>query len=149
MECFVLDSRDMPSPVPPHFQATLHGTSASRAGVDAPCEVDASWAPEHLLLSSVGLCVVKTFETFAARDGIELVAWSATVQGSVAHAADGPSFSSIVMCLDLELDAKADGLERTLEEARQACLVTNSLRVPVVIETTIRTPADRAQRQAG
>ena len=37
---------------------------------------------------------------------------------------------------------------QTLEDAKQYCLVLNSLRVPVVVETTIRTPEQAVERKA-
>jgi hypothetical protein len=62
-------------------------------------------------------------------------------------------FTSIVLELDMELAGNVDHVDATLEDARQYCLVLNSLRVPVVIEAQIRTPqgvrdADDAADQA-
>jgi hypothetical protein len=49
-------------------------------------------------------------------------------------------FTSIVLELDMELDGNVDRFDATLEDAKQYCLVLNSLRVPVVVETQVRTP---------
>jgi len=155
----------MPVPFPHRYSATIRRTFASRARVEAPprpaldggpsAEVDGdatSWSPEHLLLSSLGLCMLTTFEAFAARDGIEIQAWSATIDGTVERSPEGLIFSSIVLGLDLEVSGNFVDVAKTLEDAKQYCLVLNSLRVPVVIETTIRTPGARGaddQRRAG
>ncbi len=156
----------MPVPFPHRYSASISRTFASRGRVDAPprpslhggpsSEFDgdaASWSPEHLLLSSLGICMLTTFEAFAARDGIQVLDWHASINGTVDRSPDGLMFSSIVMCLDMELAGNVDHVERTIEDTKQYCLVLNSLRVPVVIETTIRTPGqDRElepQRAAG
>lgn len=152
----------MPVPFPHRYSATVSRTFASRARVQAPprpplhggpsSEFDgdaASWSPEHLLLSSLGLCMLTTFEAFAARDGIEVRVWNATMDGTVERSPEGLMFTSIIMSLDLELSGNIEDLEKTIEDAKQYCLVLNSLRVPVVIETNIRTPDEQApERQA-
>ncbi len=103
------------------------------------------------MLSALGLCMLTTFEAFAARDGISVLAWHATVDGTVERSPEGLMFSSIVLCIEMELTGNTDRVEKTIEDAKQYCLVVNSMRVPVVIETTIRTPegALEDQRQAG
>lgn len=160
----------MPAPFPHHYSASISRTFASRARVDAPprpalhggpsSEFDgdvAAWSPEHLLLSSLGICMLTTFEAFAARDGIEVIDWNASLNGTVDRSPDGLMFSSIVMSLDMELAGNVDAVEKTLEDTKQYCLVMNSLRVPVVVETSIRGPGRdagaeqdvEATRQAG
>ena len=98
-----------------------------------------AWSPEHMLLSSLGLCMLTTFEAFAARDGIEVLAWDAKIGGTVEQTPEGRMFTSIVMELDMHLDGRVDRVDDTLEAAKQYCLVLNSMRVPVVIETQLHT----------
>ncbi len=151
----------MPVPFPHHYSAKVCRTFASRARVVAPprttlmggpsSEFDgdaASWSPEHLLLSSLGLCMLTTFEAFAARDGIEVQDWIAQLEGDVERSPEGLIFTSIIMTLDMELTGNVGEVERTIEDAKQYCLVLNSLRVPVVVETNIRTPDQQPERKA-
>ena len=84
--------------------------------------------------------MLTTFEAFAARDGIEVLSWNAQVRGEVDRTPEGLMFTSIVLGLDMELAGNVERVDRTLEDAKQYCLVLNSLRVPVVIEAEIRTP---------
>ncbi len=93
-----------------------------------------------MLLSSLGLSMLTTFEAFAARDGITILSWDAKASGTVERTPEGLMFTSIVLELDMELTGNVDRVNATLEDARQYCLVLNSLRVPVVIEAQIRTP---------
>ena len=159
----------MPSPFPHLYSATVTRTFASRARIEAgrtldgrcddtPCghapreieagpsrELDgdtASWSPEHLVLSSLGICMLTTFEAFSARDGIELLRWDANVSGTVEQTPEGLMFTSIVLGIDMEIAGNIANVETTLEDAKQYCLVLNSLRVPVVVETQIHTPVD-------
>jgi uncharacterized OsmC-like protein len=94
------------------------------------------------VLSSLGICMLTTFEAFATRDGIELLRWDATVSGTVERTPEGLMFTSIVLGIDMEITGNVDKVETTLEDSKQYCLVLNSLRVPVVIETQIHTPDD-------
>lgn len=154
----------MPVPFPHRYSATISRTFASRARVEAPprpslhggpsSEFDgdaASWSPEHLLLSSLGLCILTTFEAFAARDGIEVLEWNANVNGTVERSPEGLMFTSIVLCLDMAISGNVEEVDKTIEDAKQYCLVLNSLRVPVVVETTVRTPnhQQETERKAG
>lgn len=166
MACFLLLLANMPAPFPHRYSASISRTFSSRARIDAPPRVSlhggpssefdgdvASWSPEHLMLSSLGLCMLTTFEAFAARDGIEVVTWNATVNGGVERSPEGLQFTSIVLGLDMEIRGDVENVEKTLDDAKQYCLILNSLRAPVVVEATIRTPADAArlddQRIAG
>lgn len=90
-----------------------------------------------MLLSSLGLCMLTTFEAFAARDGIDVLSWDAKISGTVEQTPEGRMFTSIVLELDMRLEGKVGRVERTLEDAKEYCLVLNSLRVPVVIETEL------------
>jgi organic hydroperoxide reductase OsmC/OhrA len=154
-------------PLPHHYSASVSRTYASHARIEAPPLPELhggpsleqggaihSWSPEHMLLSSLGLCMLTTFETFAARAGIELLAWNAKVGGTVEQTPEGLMFTSIVLELDMALAGNVDRAEATIEDAKQYCLVLNSLRIPVVIETQLRPangvangPANEPQRQ--
>jgi len=144
----------MLAPFPHRYTASLHRTYGVRAGFEAPRPVfaagtlpqcasqgeDGAGSPEHMLLSSLGLCLLTTFEVFAARDGIELLTWHARISGTVELTPEGPSFTSIVVELDVDIDGNTEQFDDALEDAKRYCLVQNALRVPVVVETQVRTP---------
>ncbi|MEO8704019.1 MAG: OsmC family protein [Kofleriaceae bacterium] len=152
---FVLVHPGMPAPFPHVYSANVSRTFASRARVEAPpravlhggpsCQLDgdnATWSPEYLMLSSLGMCMLTTFEAFASRDGIDVIRWDANVSGTVERTPEGLMFTSIVLGIDMEVSGNVSKIEGTLEAAKQYCLVLNSLRVPVVVETQIHTPDD-------
>jgi organic hydroperoxide reductase OsmC/OhrA len=143
----------MPAPFPHVYHASVSRTFASRGRVDAPprpyleCgpsrQLDgdvAAWSPEHLVLSSLGMCMLTTFEAFAARDGIDLISWNAHTRGTVDRTPEGLMFTSIVLVIDMEVTGNTAKIDKTLEDTKQYCLVLNSLRVPVVVEAEVRTP---------
>jgi organic hydroperoxide reductase OsmC/OhrA len=146
----------MPAPFPHHYQTTLVRTLGSRARVEAapraaiaggpPVELDGdatSWSPEHLLLSAVGLCLLTTFEAFAARDKVDLLAWEAQVHATVAKTSSGLTLTKLLLEVDMEVGDVAQARE-TLEVAKRHCLVSNALSVPVEIVPTIRSAQLRA-----
>jgi organic hydroperoxide reductase OsmC/OhrA len=152
---FLLDPLGMPVPFPHHYSASLSRTFASRARMEVPHrpvlhggpspELDGdvnAWSPEHMLLSSLGLCMLTTFEAFAARDGISILSWDARTSGTVERTPEGLMFTSIVLELDMEIAGNVEQIDATIEDAKQYCLVLNSLRVPVVVEAQIRTAND-------
>jgi organic hydroperoxide reductase OsmC/OhrA len=93
-----------------------------------------------MLLTSLALCLLSTFEVFAARDGIELLGWRTRITGTVEHTPEGLMFTSIVVELDADIDGNTELFDDALEDAKRSCLVHNALRVPVVIEAAVRTP---------
>jgi|GEM_PF-260542 len=136
---------------PYRYSASLSRTYASHARIEAPplpeFHGDSSpervgtvhtCSPEHMLLSSLGLCMLTTFEAFAARDGIDVLAWEAKVGGTVENTPEGLMFTSIVMEIGMALAGNVERAEATLEDAKQYSLVLNSLRIPVVVETQLR-----------
>ena len=145
----------MPVPFPHHYQTWLVRTLSSRARLEAPprpmiaggppaaLDGDAtSWSAEHMMLSSIGLCLLTTFEAFAARDRIELVAWEARVGGVVDRTETGLSFTRFQVEVDMEVGDVARA-RTPLEEARRQCLISNALRAPVEVDARIRPPAVR------
>lgn len=146
----------MPVPFPHHYQTWLVRTLSSRARLEAPprpmiaggpvTEMDGdatSWSSEHMLLSSIGLCLLTTFEAFAARDRLELFAWEAHVGGTVDRGETGLSFTRFEVQVEMEV-SDPERARATLEEARQHCLISNGLRAPVEVVARIRPPVRKA-----
>ncbi|HSD90359.1 MAG TPA: OsmC family protein [Kofleriaceae bacterium] len=131
-------------------------TLSSRARVEAPprpplsggpppeFDGDATaWSAEHLLLSSIGMCVLTTFEAFAARAQMTLLAWEARVGGKVDRTEAGLRFTKYVVEIDMEV-SDVERAKQVLDETRQHCVVSNALVAAVEIEATIRQPARKA-----
>lgn len=158
----------MPAPFPHQYRTTVSRTLPSRARIDSgempPLQTGPSrqfdgdattWSAEQLMLSALGTCMLTTFEAFAARDKIELLAWSATAAGTVDRTPEGLQFTSIVLTLEMTIAGNVSVVEQTLEDAKSYSLVLQSLRVPVVVESVIRDaegnllPASNSARASG
>ena len=144
----------MPVPFPHHYQTWLVRTLSSRARMEAPPRPQISggpppefdgdataWSAEQLLLSSIGLCVLTTFEALAARDRVDLLAYEARVGGVVDKSETGPQFTKFTVEIDMEV-LDVERARATLDEAQRHCLVSNALKTPVEILAKIR-PAVR------
>src|SRR4051812_4894801 len=148
----------MPAPFPHRYKTSLVRTLSSRARIEAgprspisagpPPEFDGdatSWSPEHLLVSSIGTCLLTTFEAVATRDGVELFAWDARCSGTVEKMPQGLRFTSFTIEIDIEV-GDVDRAQMSLETAKHHCLISNVLNTPVDVIATFR-PA--GVRQAG
>lgn len=100
------------------------------------------WSPEHLLLTAAGLCLKTTFEVFAARARLTVLAYSSQVEGTLDKTPHGLAFTSIAIAVELvvaETDtARAGDLLRT---AKENCIVANALKTPVRLTVAVRTEA--------
>jgi len=146
----------MPVPFPHHYQTWLVRTLSSRARVEAPprpplsggpppeFDGDATaWSAEHLLLSSIGMCVLTTFEAFAARAQVTLLAWEARVGGNVDRTDAGLRFTKFTVEIDMEV-SDVERAQAVLDETRRHCLVSSSLVAAVEIEAKIHQPVRKA-----
>lgn len=150
----MLQTAVMPVPFPHHYQTWLVRTLSSRARLEAPPRPQISggpppefdgdataWSAEQLMLSSIGLCLLTTFEALAARDRVDLLAWEARVGGMVEKSELGPQFTKFTVEIDMEV-TDVDRARATLDDAQRHCLVTNALKAPVEVLAKIR-PAVR------
>lgn len=110
-----------------------------------PAELDGdttSWSAEHLLCSSIGLSLLATFEALAARDRLDLVSWDARIGATVDRTERGLELVKVTVEVDMEV-GDVERARATIEEAKQRCVITNALRVPVEVDAKIRPPAVR------
>jgi organic hydroperoxide reductase OsmC/OhrA len=152
----LLISCPMPVPFPHHYQAWLVRTLSSRARIEAPprpqitagpppeFDGDATaWSAEQLLLSALGMSVLTTFEAFAAREKVTLLAWEARVGGTVTRTETGLRFAKYIVEVDMEV-SDIERAREALELTKAHCLIANSLAAPVEIDATIHLPARKA-----
>lgn len=146
----------MPVPFPHQYQAWLVRTLGSRARIEAPprpqinagpppeFDGDATaWSAEQLVLSALGMSILTTFEAFAVRAGVTLLAWEAHVGGSVDRTETGLRFTKYTVEIDMEV-SDVERAREALEHTKAHCLIANSLSAPVGIEAKIRVPARKA-----
>jgi organic hydroperoxide reductase OsmC/OhrA len=128
------------------LERSLHGSridAGPRAHIvgGAPPEFGGTadvWSPEHLLVAAAALCYETTFEWHARRDRLEFREFACQARGTVEKTAAGLAFTGIR--LDVRVKCAAHDVGRTmllLDAAKTGCLVANSLRCPVTVETDV------------
>ncbi len=129
---------------PHHYAATLDRTSVSHARIEAgqrpallggpPPEFggdEVSWTPEHLLLASLGLCLLTTFDAYAARDKLGVVSWRDTASGLLDRTASGLAFKSFTIEIDLTVAAGDEAKAREVfDKAKKNCIISRALTPP-------------------
>ncbi|HEY6036845.1 MAG TPA: OsmC family protein [Kofleriaceae bacterium] len=99
---------------------------------------DTRWSPEELLVAATLECLWTTFEAYARHDSLDVVGWSGTGTAVLEKGTPIPTFSGIVLRVELRV-AETD-LERAralLESAEKRCIITNALKVPVKLEAMV------------
>jgi peroxiredoxin-like protein len=107
-----------------------------------PMEYDGpgdTWTPEHLLLAAVQSCFLFTLRAVARASKIELIHVDVAASGIVDRSDGVTRFTEIVLCPTVTLAAGTDRerINRLLEKAEKACLVSASLSTPVHVKTAV------------
>ena len=142
----------MPSPFPHRYEVQLLGADEDTATLTvpgrpvivgaAPPEFDGPpgrWSPEHLLLSSVALCLMTTYRALAGRSRLAVAGYESRAQGTLEKTGAGLAFTSIVVHVDVVVDpSQVERAESLMESAKKHCIVSNALRVPVLVTSRVR-----------
>jgi len=103
---------------------------------------DGWWSPEHLLLSSLALCLFTTFQVFARRSGLKIQGYASRVDSTLDKTPGGIGFTSIVVHVDLRVaPADREKADQLLLAAKRHCIVSNALKTDVQIETAVNVVA--------
>jgi peroxiredoxin-like protein len=122
---------DLRAPVRPHVQ------------VDAPPEFkghEGVWTPEHLLVAAVNSCFMTTFLAIAENSKLEFLSFSADAKGKL-EKLDGRGYIMTEIVLRPKLlisharDAERAG--RILEKAEKNCLISNSIKTEMKLESEV------------
>lgn len=100
------------------------------------------WSPEELLVAAALECLWTTFEAYARRDKLDVRGFSGSgtaVLEKGTTAAPTPAFSSITLAVELVVPAgDEERAQRLLQTSEERCIISNALRVPIRLETTVR-----------
>lgn len=89
------------------------------------------------------MCVLTTFEAFAARARVDLLAWEARVGGMVDRGEHGLMFTKFTVDIDMEV-SDVERARAVLDETTHHCLICNALATPVEVGAKIHTPLRKA-----
>ena len=126
----------------PQGYATLSSPAVPELRTAAPLDFDGpgdAWSPEQLLLAAVEACFLLTFRAVAQASGIEFVSMAVEAEGVVDRVNTVTRFTEIVLRPRIALPAGIDWtrVQRALEKAERACLVSASLDTPIRLEPEI------------
>lgn len=140
------------APFPHRYDVTLEWEAGAVAALEsaprtpiaggAPPEfggTDAWWSPEQLLLGAASLCLMTTFQALAARKELPVQAYRTRAEGVLDRTAGGLAFTSVV--LDVTVTVAAIDVvraEQLLCDAKQHCIVANSLKVPIELRASVQ-----------
>jgi organic hydroperoxide reductase OsmC/OhrA len=149
----------MTQPFPHRYEASLAWEGGSRAALSSgarpvmvggpPPEFDGepgNWSPEHLLLSAANLCLMTTYMVLARKGGLEISQYRSKAEGILEKTKEGIVFTRIV--LRVSILAPASRLEeaaKLIETAKKYCIVSNSLKRPVEVESTVEATPEGAR----
>jgi organic hydroperoxide reductase OsmC/OhrA len=108
----------------------------------APAEFDGRgdwWSPEHLLLSSLSLCLTTTFQAVAARSRVAVRDYRCRARALLDKTPNGLVFTEIVLEVAVEVDpGLAERVEELLRKAKTHCIVSNALKPEVRLEVQVK-----------
>jgi organic hydroperoxide reductase OsmC/OhrA len=145
----------MTTPFPHRYEVKLSWPGQGAAVLDAaarrpieggaPPEFggrDAWWSPEHLLLSSLSLCLMTTFEALARRARLTVLGYACRAEAVLDRSEGGLAFTGFGLHVEVEVSPGDE--ERTttlLASAKKHCLVAKALALPVTLDVRVATPA--------
>lgn len=101
---------------------------------------DHQWSPEELLVGATIECLWTTFLAYAKRDKLHVHDWYGWGVGVLDRGHPVPQFTSIDLDVEVVVDAGNEERARLLlERAEGNCIISNALKVPVTLRSTMRT----------
>ena len=145
----------MTTPFPHHYEVKLscrHQQGAELYAGDAPPITGGAprefggreswWSPEQLLLSSLSLCFMTTFEAIAAKARLQVLHCDCRATATLDRSEGGLGFTALGLHVEVELGpADAERVTKLPASAKRHCLVANALIPPVTLDVTVITSA--------
>lgn len=99
------------------------------------------WSPEDLLVAAIADCFILTFKAVSRASKFEWHTLSCSVDGTLDRIEKATQFTAFTVRAELTLEDGADQekAQQLLEKSEHACLISNSLKAPVHLETSILT----------
>ena len=97
------------------------------------------WSPEDLFLASVEICIMTTFLWYVNKENLSLKSYDSKASGTVEMSGGVFQFSSIVIKVRIGISSEDDRfhVEKMMKKVERACLITNSIRTDVNIESDV------------
>jgi peroxiredoxin-like protein len=104
-----------------------------------PKGMDNIWSPEHFFTAAVVSCFMTTFLAVAENSKLAFTDFSCASEGKLEQIEGKYLMTEVILRPSLKLVDEADRekAERILQKSEKACLITNSIKAVVTLETTV------------
>ena len=98
------------------------------------------WSPEDLFVASANICLMTTFLAVAERAGLAFNSYESVAEGRLEMVDGRFQFTAITLKPTITLSVKADAAKakELIEKAEANCLISNSMKARVSLESTIQ-----------
>ena len=105
-----------------------------------PKGMEGLWSPEHLLVAAVSSCLMTTFLAIAENFKLNFTHFSVSAKGKLETVEGKYMISEITLFPKVGVTDEADfeKAEKILQKAEKACLISNSVKSKILMETEIR-----------
>lgn len=104
-----------------------------------PKGTEGIWSPEHLFTAAVNSCFMTTFLAIAENSRLDFTDFSCAAKGKLEQIDGKYLLTEVLLEAKLKIPNEADlqKAERILHKSEQACLISNSIKANVVLQTEI------------
>lgn len=101
--------------------------------------IEGIWSPEHLFTASINSCFMTTFLAIAENSKLEFTAFTCDAEGILEQVEGKFLMTKVILRPKLHLapGVDAEKAERVLQKSEKACLISNSVKAEVVLETEV------------
>ena len=106
---------------------------------------EGTWSPETLLVASVADCFILTFRAIARASRLEWYDLQCEAEGKLQKVDRLSQFTDFHLRATLKVpaDTRREKAERLLHKAEAGCLITNSLKADIHLETNVELVPDQ------
>jgi len=104
-----------------------------------PKGMESIWSPEHLLTAAVNSCYMTTFLSIAENSKLDFISFDCAAKGILELIEGKFLMTEIVLkpILVIAEEANKERAKRILQKSETECLISNSIKSKVTLETTI------------
>lgn len=101
--------------------------------------IEGIWSPEHLLTAAVNSCFMTTFLAIAENSKLEYSNFECNAKGKLEQVEGKFLMTEVLLEAHLKISNEADKekAERVLQKSEAACLISNSIKSKVILQTNI------------
>lgn len=104
-----------------------------------PKGIEGIWSPEHLFVAAVSSCLMTTFLSIAENSTLEFTSFSCEAKGKLEMVEGKLMMSEILLkpTVVIQNEIYTNKATRILQKAKNACLISNSIKSKITIKMTI------------